>query len=145
MVLTGFIEIPLIITVSVIFFVFLLFSYIGGLWAVTFTDFIQLVLGLVVSEMGLDRLSDMSDLQKELANDNLTEESLGILRVVKKDVHLLSSLVKKEQVTSLKLSTILAKLIRAGYLIEKGFWKRNIEISKNGNKILEKHEHIRVN
>ena len=45
--ITGFIDIPLNLTISVMFLIFLLFSYAGGLWAITFTDFIQLVLGLV--------------------------------------------------------------------------------------------------
>jgi len=47
-VISGFIDLPLTVTISVMFFVFLLFSYTGGLWAVTFTDFVQLLLGLIV-------------------------------------------------------------------------------------------------
>ncbi|TVQ38032.1 MAG: sodium:solute symporter family protein [Spirochaetaceae bacterium] len=46
-VVTGFVGIPSIVAISVIFAVFLLFSFLGGFWAITFTDFIQLLLGLV--------------------------------------------------------------------------------------------------
>ncbi len=46
-VVTGFSGIPSTVAISVIFAVFLLFSFLGGFWAITFTDFIQLLLGLV--------------------------------------------------------------------------------------------------
>lgn len=46
-VVTGLTGIPLWITISICFFVFLFFTYIGGFWAVTLTDFIQLIIGLV--------------------------------------------------------------------------------------------------
>ncbi|WP_366161221.1 hypothetical protein ABXS71_20565 [Bacillus infantis] len=44
---TGFTGWSLILTLSVIFFMFLLFTYIGGFWAVTLTDFIQMCIGLI--------------------------------------------------------------------------------------------------
>ncbi|MFV8829474.1 sodium:solute symporter family protein [Alkalihalobacterium sp. APHAB7] len=47
MVATGFTGWPIIWTLSVIFFMFLLFTYIGGFWAVTLTDFIQMCIGLI--------------------------------------------------------------------------------------------------
>lgn len=46
-VVTGFVQVPSIVAISVIFAVFLVFSFLGGFWAITFTDFIQLLLGLV--------------------------------------------------------------------------------------------------
>ncbi|MFD2682611.1 sodium:solute symporter family protein [Bacillus seohaeanensis] len=44
---TGFTGWSLIGTLSVIFFMFLLFTYIGGFWAVTLTDFIQVCIGMI--------------------------------------------------------------------------------------------------
>lgn len=44
---TGFTGWSLVATLSVIFFMFLLFTYIGGFWAVTLTDFIQMCIGLI--------------------------------------------------------------------------------------------------
>lgn len=44
---TGFTGWNLLLTLSVIFFMFLLFTYIGGFWAVTLTDFIQVCIGLI--------------------------------------------------------------------------------------------------
>ncbi|TVR66902.1 MAG: sodium:solute symporter family protein [Spirochaetaceae bacterium] len=46
-VVSGFMNIPPIVAVSIIFTVFLVFSFLGGFWAITFTDFIQLLLGLI--------------------------------------------------------------------------------------------------
>ncbi|MGY3717903.1 sodium:solute symporter family protein [Sutcliffiella cohnii] len=44
---TGFTGWSLIGTLSIIFFMFLLFTYIGGFWAVTLTDFVQMCIGLI--------------------------------------------------------------------------------------------------
>ncbi|WP_404328358.1 sodium:solute symporter [Mesobacillus maritimus] len=44
---TGFTGWSLIGTLSSIFFIFLLFTYIGGFWAVTLTDFIQVCIGMI--------------------------------------------------------------------------------------------------
>lgn len=44
---TGFTGWSLLGTLAVIFFLFLLFTYIGGFWAVTLTDFLQMCVGLV--------------------------------------------------------------------------------------------------
>lgn len=44
---TGFTGWSLIGTLSVIFALFLLFTYIGGFWAVTLTDFLQMCIGLI--------------------------------------------------------------------------------------------------
>ncbi|MBO1001704.1 sodium:solute symporter [Pseudogracilibacillus auburnensis] len=44
---TGFTGWSLLGTLAVIFFLFLLFTYIGGFWAVTLTDFMQMCVGLI--------------------------------------------------------------------------------------------------
>lgn len=46
-VVVGFTGWNLLITTTVIYFVFLLFTYIGGFWAVTLTDFMQMIIGLI--------------------------------------------------------------------------------------------------
>ncbi len=46
-VVTGFVDIPPVVAISIIFACFLVFSLIGGFWAITVTDFIQLLLALV--------------------------------------------------------------------------------------------------
>jgi SSS family solute:Na+ symporter len=44
---SGFTAWNYLITTSVIFAMFLLFTYAGGLWAVTLTDFMQMIIGLI--------------------------------------------------------------------------------------------------
>ncbi|MFB4159267.1 hypothetical protein ACE1TF_05230 [Geomicrobium sp. JSM 1781026] len=44
---TEFTGWSLLLTLAGIFFVFLFFTYIGGFWAITLTDFIQMVIGLI--------------------------------------------------------------------------------------------------
>lgn len=47
--ITGYTGVSLVITVSVIFALFLFITYLGGFWAVSLTDFIQMLLGLVIA------------------------------------------------------------------------------------------------
>ncbi|MBM7631058.1 sodium:solute symporter family protein [Geomicrobium sediminis] len=44
---TEFTGWSLLLTLAGIFFVFLFFTYIGGFWAITLTDFIQMIIGLI--------------------------------------------------------------------------------------------------
>lgn len=44
---SGFTEWNYLITTSAIFAIFLIFTYTGGFWAVTLTDFLQMIIGLV--------------------------------------------------------------------------------------------------
>src|SRR5699024_3879609 len=44
---TGFTGWSLLGTLAVIFFLFVLFTYIGGFWAVTLTDFLHLCVGII--------------------------------------------------------------------------------------------------
>lgn len=46
-VVNGFTGWSLVWTLSAIFLVFLLFTYVGGFWAVTLTDFVQMCIGLI--------------------------------------------------------------------------------------------------
>ncbi|WP_054753331.1 sodium:solute symporter family transporter [Piscibacillus salipiscarius] len=47
LVTTGFTGWSLIATLSAIFLMFLIFTYVGGFWAISMTDFIQMCIGLV--------------------------------------------------------------------------------------------------
>lgn len=46
-VITGYVGWPLWLSISLCFLVILMFSYFSGLWAVTLTDFIQMIIGLI--------------------------------------------------------------------------------------------------
>lgn len=47
LVVSGFTGWNYLITSSIVFAVFLFFTYVGGFWAVTLTDFVQMVIGLI--------------------------------------------------------------------------------------------------
>ncbi len=97
-----------------------------------------------VTDWGKEKLIDLTEEQKQLADNNLTHESLKVLRIAKNDPNKLVELVTSEELSSLKLSTLLAKLIRNGYLIEGGFWKRTISMSGSGEQILEQFESVKT-
>lgn len=93
---------------------------------------------------GIEQLTHLSEEEKNLAENNLSHESLRVLRIAKEDPNKLPELVKSEEFSSLKLSVVLAKLIRHGYLLEKGFWKRIIEVSDAGTTILNKFQNVKA-
>src|SRR5690606_17748333 len=88
-VVTGFTNWSLIWTLTAIFFVFLLFTYIGGFWAVTLTDFMQMCIGLIalpvllISLMtvfgGLDFLTNHWPSETSYWTHGITGEQLPIL------------------------------------------------------------------
>jgi SSS family solute:Na+ symporter len=47
LVIQGYTQWPIILAISIGLFTFLIFTYLGGLWAVTLTDFVQMIIGLV--------------------------------------------------------------------------------------------------
>jgi SSS family solute:Na+ symporter len=97
-----------------------------------------------VSDAGEAALPKMSEVESALAADRLTPESLRVLRIVQEAPGRLADLVKSGEFTSLKVSAILAKLIRNGYVREGGLFKRTLAVSEAGSNLLEKYRGVGV-
>jgi len=97
-----------------------------------------------ISARGYAALPELSAEEKSLFEDNLSLDSLRIMRVSAKDAALLPQIIGSGEYTSLKISAILSKLIRNGYLKEGGFFKRTVTLTDTGNKVMNKHENIKT-
>ncbi len=95
-----------------------------------------------VSPKGKVKLPNFNAAEEKLLQDNLDQESLKILSIAATNPEFLRKLVSQGKYSSLKLSVILAKLIRQEYLAEGGLWRRTITITTAGQRILEKHQQL---
>jgi solute:Na+ symporter, SSS family len=79
--ITGYTGVSLVVTVSVIFALFLVITYLGGFWAVSLTDFLQMLLGLVVAPViafaFVSKFGGAEWLQSHLPSANLYTKGLA--------------------------------------------------------------------
>jgi len=95
-----------------------------------------------VSSAGEEKLPDFSFEEEKLLQDSLNRDSLRVLDTAAAKPELLPELVSQGKYSSLKLSAMLAMLIRQGYLAEGGLWKRTITLTAAGQRMLDKHQQI---
>ncbi len=95
-----------------------------------------------VSPAGEKKLPDFTPEEEKLLQDGLNLDSLKILDAAAANPEQLPELVSQGKYSSLKLSAILAQLIRQGYLIEGGLWKRTISVTPAARKMLNEYKKI---
>ncbi|USG66906.1 sodium:solute symporter family protein [Brevibacillus ruminantium] len=69
----------------------------------------------------------------------VSREDLVILQKVGEGSSQLNAHIRQHELDSLKVSVIVAKLIRQGYLEESGLWRRKMAITTDGRQILTAH------
>ncbi|MGE7269894.1 sodium:solute symporter family protein [Brevibacillus panacihumi] len=69
----------------------------------------------------------------------VSKEDLVILQKVGAGSQQLHEYIQKQELDSLKISVIVAKLIRQGYVNEGGLWRRKMEITSSGQQLLQAH------
>ena len=77
-----------------------------------------------------------------LVKDRLALDDLYFLEKVDMGEEAFASYIKEQDVDSLKVSVILAKLIRYGYLKESGFIRRKVSMTKSGKSIVQKYSFL---
>ncbi|MDW7650368.1 MAG: sodium:solute symporter family protein [Bacillota bacterium] len=97
-----------------------------------------------ISTKGIDALPEFSEEETVLLQDNLSLDSVRVLRIAAQDTGILPQLISSGEYTSLEISATLSKLIRNGYLLEGGFWKRTISLTETGKAVLDKHKGIKT-
>lgn len=72
--------------------------------------------------------------------EGIDKESLKILEYVEKSSQIYTDdLVELTGLNSMAIATIVSSLIRRGYLVEKGIWRRIIKISQKGKTLIKKY------
>lgn len=72
-------------------------------------------------------------------NERLTEEDYVFLQKLEVGFDQLNNYLQKSGIDTLKASAILSKLIKQGYLIESGLWRRKVTLSSSGKELLQKY------
>jgi len=91
-----------------------------------------------VTPEGLGLIEDKGSI---LFQEQVNLNDLVVLQKVKEGVEAFRRYVQENQLDSLRVSVILSKLIRLGYLTEGGIWRRTIRINERGNVLLQKYDH----
>lgn len=77
---------------------------------------------------------------RSFMDDRLTVDDYSFLEKLEQGMNTLNEYVKTSEIDSLHASAILAKLIKQGYMIESGLWRRKVSLSQKGKDILKKYE-----
>lgn len=85
-----------------------------------------------ITDKGLALLAKLSDKEQQLSLISLTPVYVQLLRVAYKSPRKLGVFMKDQGWTSLKISSVMSHLTRQGYIVEKGLFKREVEITSKG-------------
>ncbi|ASN04265.1 sodium:solute symporter family protein [Virgibacillus necropolis] len=94
-----------------------------------------------LTEAGSEYINRNMD-SDERVEEFLMVEDLTILRKIGLGVTEFNKYVEETDMDSLKVSVIVSKLIKQGYLKESGLWKRQININEAGKAVLDKYKFI---
>jgi SSS family solute:Na+ symporter len=96
-----------------------------------------------ITEKGEEYLPQLSKKEKLLYNDYIDSDSLAIIDYVNNTTKVnASDLLKTVNMETQAISTIIASLVRRGFLKESGLIKRNIDISSKGKEMLNKYKKL---
>lgn len=84
----------------------------------------------------------LSESTQRFADDRLTEVDFLFLEKLRHGMGALNQYVRETEFDSLHASAILSKLIKQGFLVEKGLWRRQVILSPKGNGILQKYSGV---
>lgn len=90
-----------------------------------------------ITEKGLAAIPALRGEEAALAEVQLTPLYVELLKVSDKGVTEQAEFVKKNGIKSMHMSSICTHLTRQGYVVEKGLYKRRLEITEKGKEILK--------
>lgn len=85
---------------------------------------------------GKKLLPTITDKEDKLLTANITVEEAGLLAAIKEGKEAMYAYVESHGLNSLKASTLIAKLVKFGYLNEAGLMKRKLSVTEKGNQVL---------
>lgn len=81
----------------------------------------------------------LEEVDSKFANDKLTEDDYLFLEKLEGGFAMLTKHLQQNNIDSLMASAILSKLIKQGFLVESGLWRRKVTLSSSGKDILKKY------
>jgi SSS family solute:Na+ symporter len=89
-----------------------------------------------ITEAGKKKLPILSEGEEKLAQQNLIVREIELLKIIENGEEDIRKYVKENELSSLKFSVMVAKLIKFGYLNESGLLKRKIHLTDEGKKAI---------
>ena len=92
-----------------------------------------------VTEKANEVLPKLNETESKLLEDYLNPKYLKFIDMAKNEPEKIGLFAKEFKMGSLQMSSMISHLARRGYVEEKGMFKRQVEITDKGNKILQKY------
>ena len=92
-----------------------------------------------VTEKANEVLPKLNETESKLLEDYLNPKYLKFIDMAKNEPEKIGLFAKEFKMGSLQMSSMISHLARRGYVKEKGMFKRQVEITDKGNKILQKY------
>lgn len=95
-----------------------------------------------ITEAGKKKLPVLSEGEEKLAQQNLIVREIELLKIIENGEEGIRKYIKENELSSLKFSVMVAKLIKFGYLNESGLLKRKIQLTDEGRKAINMGEEL---
>ncbi|WP_440896037.1 sodium:solute symporter family protein [Amphibacillus sp. Q70] len=89
-----------------------------------------------LTEKGYSIFNYLTDQEKEMERAFVDQKHLNFLKQINENPKEMGVYAKENNMGSLQLSSVISHLVRKGYLIEKGLFKREVEITQLGKKLV---------
>ncbi|MFW6030477.1 MAG: sodium:solute symporter family protein, partial [Halanaerobiales bacterium] len=92
-----------------------------------------------ITEKGEKVLPGLNDKEENMIADNLNPKYVRFLKLLTIDSDNLEKFFKENNMSSLSVTSMVSHLVRNNYITEKGLFKRKVDITKKGRKMVKKY------
>ncbi len=97
-----------------------------------------------ITKKGEAILPKLNENEDRMMKEYLTSKYVDFLEVVLKDSDKAGTFAKDHDMGSLQMSSMISHLARRGYILEKGMFKRKVEITDKGKSIVSKYRNAKL-
>ena len=93
-----------------------------------------------ITRKGMSALPALTGIEAQMAEDYLCPLYLQLLQVVQSNPGQLGQFVQEYSIKSMRMSSICSHLTRQGYVVERGLFRRRLQLTSKGSAILGKYK-----
>lgn len=97
-----------------------------------------------ITEKGESILPKLNENEERMMKEYLTPKYVDFLEIVLKDPDKAGKFAKDHDMGSLQMSSMISHLARRGYILEKGMFKRKVEITEKGKSIVSQYKNPKL-
>ncbi len=95
-----------------------------------------------ITEAGKNKLPMLNESEEKLAEQNLIVHEIELLKIIENGEEGIRNYVKDKELSSLKFSVMVSKLIKFDYLSESGLLRRKIHLTERGRNAIKEAEEL---